>query len=445
LSQTKYSLAVLADNPIAFWKLDEASGLPQDSSGNAKHFDSVVGTPVFEHESPFIGAQSILYSNFAYHQRTVVSTAIDNFSIELWMKQLLSPGNGALFGNGSTSNNGYYIRDTSNFTVYIDNIAQASGFRLIATGWHQIVFLRRSGVIEYYLDGDLWLNNAGSTTPTTPTLYTFIGVLAASCDAAISNVSMYNTALSAAQIKAHYDAAMDIPQPPTLTYAEEVLADNPVAYWKLDEASGLPQDSSGNAKHFDSVVGTPVYDSFIPFSGAKGITFEQGEYFDRTANVGTATTSFSLEFWITCQNDFLSGIFKNGLPESSNGWRVITGGGGIQASWRAPLVTLESISPGIRGTARHVIFVKVGGTNAKWFVDGCPYGPLDIQSTGPSTPGADARLGDFMTTEACNFSISNVAYYETALSAERIRAHYDAAIGFVPINRLPINVPMIRN
>ena len=64
--------------------------------------------------------------------------------------------------------------------------------------------------------------------------------------------------------------------------------------------------------------------------------------------------------------------------------------------------------------------------------------------SGDSTAPTITLLGGSNGTTPTGL-LSNVSYYETALSAERIRAHYDAAIGFVPINRLPINVPMIRN
>ena len=37
-----------------------------------------------------------------------------------------------------------------------------------------------------------------------------------------------------------------------MTYSSEVMADAPVVYYKLDETSGSPQDSSGNGNHASS-------------------------------------------------------------------------------------------------------------------------------------------------------------------------------------------------
>ena len=57
----------------------------------------------------------------------------------------------------------------------------------------------------------------------------------------LDEIAIYGTALSAARVQAHYT-----PGAPA-TYASTVLADSPVAYWRLGEASGSSAaDSSGN-------------------------------------------------------------------------------------------------------------------------------------------------------------------------------------------------------
>jgi hypothetical protein len=44
-----------------------------------------------------------------------------------------------------------------------------------------------------------------------------------------------------------------------VSYSSEVLADSPRGYWRMNEASGNPQDSSGNGLHMDTTTGTPIY------------------------------------------------------------------------------------------------------------------------------------------------------------------------------------------
>ena len=43
------------------------------------------------------------------------------------------------------------------------------------------------------------------------------------------------------------------------SYFDEVMADSPAAYWRMDEASGQPQDSSGNGNNTTTTSGTPTY------------------------------------------------------------------------------------------------------------------------------------------------------------------------------------------
>src|SRR5687767_12728243 len=59
-----------------------------------------------------------------------------------------------------------------------------------------------------------------------------------------------------------------------MAYADVVLADSPVGYWKLNEASGLPQDSSGNGLHVTVVTGTPIYGVSGPISGDTAMEFD---------------------------------------------------------------------------------------------------------------------------------------------------------------------------
>ena len=45
-------------------------------------------------------------------------------------------------------------------------------------------------------------------------------------------------------------------EPSVLSLPDQIMALSPLGYWKLDENSGLPQDSSGNARHIASFGGT---------------------------------------------------------------------------------------------------------------------------------------------------------------------------------------------
>jgi hypothetical protein len=46
-----------------------------------------------------------------------------------------------------------------------------------------------------------------------------------------------------------------------MSYVDEVLADSPRAFYRLNEASGLPQDSSGNGLHMTWVISVILSES----------------------------------------------------------------------------------------------------------------------------------------------------------------------------------------
>ena len=212
MAQSNYSTEVLADSPVAFWKLDEASGLPQDSSGNARHMTATISTPTYQYGAPFSGAQSIRMTDAgggSGFTRAVVSTATNNIAVEFWLSALVD-GVDNIFSWGTDTNSGR-LRTNAGLYAYCSGVNQTKGPLVLKDGWRQIVVVLRSATWEYYQDGDLWLDNAGTTVPGTPSGSTQLGPTgAATVDVAISNLSVYDTALSAARITAHYNAALDI-------------------------------------------------------------------------------------------------------------------------------------------------------------------------------------------------------------------------------------------
>lgn len=114
-----------------------------------------------------------------------------------------------------------------------------------------------------------------------------------------------------------------------MSYSAQVLADSPAAYYRMNEASGQPQDSAG-ANHTTIVGGTPTYgevgaiesdatDDAITFDGTT-------EYFaapdHATLDVGDV---FTLACW--AKRNGGSG-FRNLLDKGSNGFQFSISGDG---------------------------------------------------------------------------------------------------------------------
>lgn len=208
-----YADEILADSPVLYWKLDEASGFPQDSSGNARHAQETNGTPAYRQPGPFPGSYSInlpVGSRFNYNTGPA-TTVTDNFTLELWVKLNSNAANGrTLWRNGST---GWEISvdiDGAWFWYSNGNFG-ADAATFLSSAWRFIHVVRRAGTWEYYVDGNVDTANAGTTAAATPTGGVQLSA-AVSLDVHVSNAAIYSNALSAERIAVHYDAAYGVVQ-----------------------------------------------------------------------------------------------------------------------------------------------------------------------------------------------------------------------------------------
>lgn len=205
-----YVAAVMADTPRAFYKMQDTSGNPQDSSGNGLHITTTTGSPNYASGlGPFTSWRCIGCGPSVGFSRAAVQTQTDNFTMEMWMDLNSISGNGKIplgtFGSGQAIG-----IDTdrkifgSAFGVGV--LADAAAALPSAGTWTHIVVLRRSGTWEYYLNGAVDTANAGTTAPSgTPTTTQIHNQSQITCNYAM--VAIYNTALSSARIAAHYAAA----------------------------------------------------------------------------------------------------------------------------------------------------------------------------------------------------------------------------------------------
>lgn len=110
---------------------------------------------------------------------------------------------------------------------------------------------------------------------------------------------------------------------PNLTYSEEVAADSPWAYWKMEEANALdlPQDSSGNARHATAVTGDATNHFAQQAVGSGGVTGEAcvGRMVKRVSGASPSFTMplpivdahlpYSIEVWAKQAN--VNGYYQN--------------------------------------------------------------------------------------------------------------------------------------
>lgn len=236
------------------------------------------------------------------------------------------------------------------------------------------------------------------------------------------------------------------------TYAGNVLADSPAAYWKLDETSGTFADATGNG-HSATATGT-VTTGVTPTAVAQGnaisVVGTGNLVADTLGSFGTAIgAGSSFEFLIkttttsaTCvlgtlntAPDSMGVQLKLNVSESdatsagkTSLWIRSTGGGTRQFS-----ITNSTI---YSGAWTHVVFTFTATGSIAAYVNGTSQTTTDRTAFGaasdtgnfqwPLTIGArnNRNTHDLRMTG----SLDEVAVYPSVLSSTRVAAHY-AALG----------------
>lgn len=217
MPQSAYTTAVLADSPWVFFKLDEASGNPQDSSGNARHVTSTDGSYTYQQTGPFSGSFGVFPANSSQFNvgTPAAPSATDNITAEMWLKagSTVGTNNSFILGIG----NGWNVAVDTDLTFQV-RIATGATFltnstaALSTSAWKHIVCVRDSGTWKYYVNGTIDTANAGTTAPTDPggggAIIQFAQDFASDYQVAWSNFAYYTSALSSTQVAAHYDAGV---------------------------------------------------------------------------------------------------------------------------------------------------------------------------------------------------------------------------------------------
>jgi hypothetical protein len=227
-------------------------------------------------------------------------------------------------------------------------------------------------------------------------------------------------------------------------YASEVDADNPIAYWQFNETSGTTMiDSSGNGNN-GSYLGLPVL-------GQPGAGFGTGTsvLFDGVNDYASATIplgqSFTAECWAKSANDDWN---RDGWLASSRGTNGFILHPDSSTRNTRGFVYGENGSPDFRnaggGTVadiqqfhHYALTYDYDLDQAVFYIDG------QAVSTTPNVLNGLTRVGDpnipdisvWIGRDQFNDSplrygnawVDEMAIYGTALSPERLQAHYNAA------------------
>jgi uncharacterized repeat protein (TIGR01451 family) len=277
-----YQTAVLSQNPVGYWRLDETTPPPVPSSIVATDAGSVGAAANGQLIDALQAAPGAIVSdspNLSYE----FPGAADNrvripfqpqwnrtgpFSVEFWAK----PGDTAdticpaasveFFTNSTPVRNGWLFYQVGNgwsFRMYYDGTAgnlfaeAVTNMTLSTANWYHIVGVC-DGVdtLSLYVNGVFAASGTASGAFRANTNTAIPLTIGARADGIagffpytgyIDEPAIYTSALTPGQVLAHYQAGTNAA--PSKAYYQVVLADNPAGYWRFDEP-GAPAACLGS-------------------------------------------------------------------------------------------------------------------------------------------------------------------------------------------------------
>jgi RHS repeat-associated protein len=217
-------------------------------------------------------------------------------------------------------------------------------------------------------------------------------------------------------------------------YRSSVLADGPLGYWRLGEASGtVGSDASGNALDLTYANVTLAQAAAIDSDTDKAASFNGSSSKGSRSIVTTATSNFSLEAWVRWSGASATAtqIFLLNGTYNVNGYRVQLNGVSGANSRVYVFKGATAFDTGYTLPANswtHLVATVDASSNLRFYVNGAlSYGPVSFGAV--TVPTGETVAGSTGTTRFFNGRLDELAVYNTALSANRVAAHYaDAQI-----------------
>ena len=270
-----------------------------------------------------------------------------------------------------------------------------------------------------------------------------------------TDASLFNLALTAPSSVITPGAtsaptASPSPTPSPVTYDNAVLADAPLVYLKMNDASPGPfLDSSGNSYPITNTAPISYHQTALtsylaPYSAA----FQSSGYATDTAT--WAVNTVTAECWINVNSTDLA----TNISLIGNYWGPVQSSGGFD-------LTIEDGTPKFYYGARtlnggsnvtaglHHLVGEWNGTNAYTYLDGVQSSTSGVGPVGnvytANTASPYTYWGAIYTSGGIGFQssskISNCALYTTGLPAARVLVHYDIGTGNPTPSPSPSPVP----
>ena len=363
---------------------------------------------------------------------------IDAITIEAWVKPINLTGAKDVIQKADSTYEPYrlYLQDASIiFQLSQDATTRTFAWTasVLSPGWQHIIATYDKTTVKFYVNG-VEKSNVGST-PTyslrTTTANLYIGIRKSGWtnpfNGLIDEVRIYNRALSADEVKQHYD------QTRRNVVINQPSGTPPVGWWKMDEGTGQTvRDYSANANNgtvSNGGYGATSTDGKI----GKALSFDGVDDYVSTP-LDVAPTAFTLEAWIksprTASADDARGILdKRSVTTEWTFWLAPSTGKLRFHGWDSTATLTKAITGNTVLSANrwyHAV-ITYDGTTAILYVNGNNDGS---SSTGNAIQNTASliRIG----TDALDVDrywdgfIDEVRIYNYARTADQIAADYRA-------------------
>ena len=212
-----YSSEVLADTPIVYYRMNDASGNPQDSSGNALHItgSTGAGSVAYGEASPITSdpaAASIRFfpdETFTRPDDPLLDLG-DVVTMECWFKNNLLGNGGVIIDKGANAYEMLLWTDNK-YNLSKGGVGEIAESSVIDLNWHHAAITKNGASYFIYIDGvEDTTDVLGNLTLTNATDQLCIGNVAGTgfgISGWLAELAIYPTALSQERVLAHYEAA----------------------------------------------------------------------------------------------------------------------------------------------------------------------------------------------------------------------------------------------
>ncbi len=231
--------------------------------------------------------------------------------------------------------------------------------------------------------------------------------------------------------------------------AQDILGDNPVGYWQLNESSGTNFNNKGSATSIDGTsTGTPTLSAAPLYAGGvRSVDFDgtnDGILIPDSTAINTGTYNEKTVELVFNADDVTTRQVLYEEGGATHGLTIYLDGGNVYVTGEEDTVWVDAnINSAVStGTTYHVAFVFDQPNNSfEGFLDGVSMGSVTVGSSTFPSHGGDIGIG--YAPDGVQFHdgedgsggyyfdgrISDVAIYTTALTAAQLLSHSDIVQG----------------